>query len=423
MADAPQAPPPLSFPLGINNRDRETALSVGAARVCDNLDVTRDGSLLSRKGLRPVETGVAHSVWAHPSQRFLLLVLDGQLTRMDGEGETTSLGFVSGPVVYAVLNDDVFWSDGHAIGRITAGGEEGIWGLSVPPVPVVSAVASGGLHAGTYQVAMTAIISAGPESGVAETVSVDVPEGGGIQVTTPAASGVVFAFYRTPANGSRDDLRAALMVTPGSTAVIGGEWLGRPLESLHAIKPLPCQHLLAHKGRLWGASDNVLWFTSERSPHWLFPVTGYYQFESAVTMLGASEDGIFVGLYDRVYYLQGGDPAQMTQRPVSSVGATYGSGTEVPYDLFVGQGSFPSRQWAWWDTEGFLCLGKPGGIVVRPTQDHYSAGLVSAGVMRYRRNDGMRQLVAGLTPGPAHPLHATDTEVATIFANGVVLNA
>lgn len=147
MAETPQAPPALSFPLGVNNRDRETALPVGAARVCDNLDVTRDGSLLSRKGLRLVEPGVAHSVWAHPSHRFLLLVLDGQLTRMDGEGETTALGAVSGPVVCAVLNDDVFWSDGHAIGRVTAGGEVGIWGLSVPPVPVVSAVASDGLAA------------------------------------------------------------------------------------------------------------------------------------------------------------------------------------------------------------------------------------------------------------------------------------
>lgn len=421
MAETPQTPTPQSFPLGVNNRDRETAVPVGAARVCDNLDVTRDGSLLSRKGLRSVATGAAHSVWAHPSHRFLLFSLDGQLTRMDAEGETTVLAAVFAPVTYAVLNDDVFWSDGHTTGRVTAGGAVGLWGLSVPPIPVVSAVSDGGLHAGTYQIAMVARVGA-MESGCAETVTVNVQEGGGIQVTTPASATAQFSFYRTPVYGESNELRYAETVAPSTTQVIGVGPLGKPLESLHAVKPLPCQHLLAHKGRLWGASGNVLWFTSERSPHWLFPATGYYQFESPITMLGASEDGIFVGLYDRVYYLQGGDPAQMAQRPVSSVGAATGSQVEVPYDLFVGQGSFPSRQCAWWDTEGFLCLGKPGGIVVRPTQDRYSAGLVSAGAMGYRRNDGMRQLVAGLTPGPAHPLHATDTSVATVFVNGVVLN-
>lgn len=422
MADAP-APLVLTGKSGLDNRARETELGDGALRVCDNLDISNGGSLRCRAGLRVVSGSPAHSLFTHPSRLFFLVVVDGELVRVDRNEGMAPLAPVAGPVVYAVLNDDVYWSDGHAIGQVLAHGDAGQWGLAVPPVPVVSAVSHGGLHAGTYQIAMTAIISSGLESGAAETVSVEVPAGGGIQVTTPAATGVVFAFYRTPANGSRDELRAALMVTPSSTVVIGGEWLGRPLQALHAVPPLPSQHLLAYKGRLWGASGKVLWFTSERSPHWVFPATGYYQFESPITMLGAAEDGVYVGLYDRVYYLQGADPAKMTQRPVASVGAVAGSGAEIPYDLFVGQGSFPSRQCAWWDHDGVLCVGKPGGIIVRPTQDRYSAGEATSGAMAYRRFEGMRQLVAGLQSEPAPALRASDMDVQTIFANGVVLNA
>jgi hypothetical protein len=179
--------------------------------------------------------------------------------------------------------------------------------------------------------------------------------------------------------------------------------------------------LLAHKGRLWCASGKVVWFTSEKSPHWLFPSTGYYQFESSVTMLSAAEDGVFVGTATRVYSLQGSDPFQMTQRSMSSVGAASRSAAELPYDLFLGEGSFPSRQGLWWDTEGYLCLGKAGGIVVRPTKTRYSAGTALSGAATYRAYEGLRQIVAVLTTDSG-PMLATDQEIQEVLANGVILN-
>ena len=422
MPDQAPAPIVFSFPHGIDNRDRETAVPPTALRGCDNLDVTRDGGLLSRKGTRLVSAGDCHSLWTHPSHRFLLLVKDGQLSRVDPDETCVALAPTVGNVSYALMNDDVFWTDGSSIGQVTAKGETGVWGMPSPPLPLVTATGVGGLAAGIYQVAMSAVAPNGLESGVSGTVRIEVAEGGGIEVTTPNATGVAFAFYRTPVNGASEELRFYGQYPPGQTALLGVGNLGKRLESLYAVRPLPGQCLMAHKGRLWGASGKVVWFTSERSPHWLFPSVGYYQFESEVAVVGATEDGLFVGLYDRVYYLQGADPYQMTQRPVSSVGAVKGSGLEIPYDLFVGQNSFPSRQCAWWDTEGFLCVGKPGGIVMRPTQDRYSAGLATHGVMAYRRHEGMRQLVTGLSVQDGGGLHATDTAINAVFANGVVLN-
>lgn len=79
MAEQPAGPQPLKFPVGINNRDREYALPEGALREAVNLDVTRDGGLLSRKGLREVLTGDCHSLFTHPHGRFMLLVLNNKL--------------------------------------------------------------------------------------------------------------------------------------------------------------------------------------------------------------------------------------------------------------------------------------------------------------------------------------------------------
>jgi len=411
----------IKFPKGLDNRNREYALPEGTARTLENVDVTRDGGLMARKGLRAVSTSDCHSLFA-PSTRFLLLVKAGVLTRMDQGEQFTALTAVSGPVQYALLNDETYWTDGTAVGRITATGESTFWGLSTPPAPVCSAVSSGGLHAGTYQVAMTAVHTvSGLESGAGECVEVVVAADGGIQVTVPSASGVSFAVYLTPPNGEQGELRQAALLAPGGTTTLGRDaTLGKPLDSLLATKPLPGQCLVAHKGRLWCASGSVVWFTSEKSPHWLFPDHGYFYFEAPVTMLATAEDGLYVGTANSVYYLQGSDPAKMTQRPVAAEGAARYSPATLPYDLFLGPGSFPSRQCAWWTVNGQLAIGKPGGIVLYPTQDRFSAGTVTTGVLAYRDYAGLRQLVAALDT-QTNPTQATDTAILGVFAHGIVL--
>jgi hypothetical protein len=412
----------LKFPAGIDNRSREYALVEGAARSIENMDVTRDGGLVSRTGLRRAAVGGFHSPFAHPNQRFMLVVKDGVLQRMNAAEGFTALTAVSGAVCYGFLNDEIYWSDGAKVGRVRPDGAAALWGVPTPPLPLTSASATGGLHAGTYQVAMTAIHSSGLESGAMDAVSVEVTEGGGIQVTTPSASGVTFAVYRTPANAPSGDLRQATVLSPSATVTLGTSPLGRPLETLRVSPPVPGQCMTHHKGRLWVASGSVVWFTDAKSPHWLRPDQGYYQFESSVRMLGATEDGVYVGLYDRVYYLQGSDPFDMTQRPASDVGAAAGGGVEIPYNLFVGDGSLPAKQAAWWDVEGFLALGKPGGIVVRPTQPIYGAGSVGRAAVAYRANGGLRQLVSVLAGGTPNELMAKDIAVSSAFGNGVVLN-
>lgn len=421
MAEQSTGLPPLKFPQGVNNHDREYALPMDALREAVNLDVTRDGGLISRKGLREVFNGNCHSLWTHPGGRFALLVRNGQLVKLNQDETITVLTAVSGPVVYATINDDVYWTDSATIGQVKADGSVGTWGMSTPPVPICAAVSSGGLYEGTYQVAMTALHTSGLESGALSTVSVEIPEGGGIQVVTPAASSVTFALYRTGAQGGQNELRRAWVAAPSTTTVLGVGLLGKPLESLFAASPLPAQCLAAYKGRLWGATDAYVWFTSEKSPHWFYPDTGYYQFETAVTMLSPAEDGIYIGLYDRIYFLQGSDPYKMTQRIVSSVGAAANSAMELPYDLFLGEGSFPSRQGAFYDTDGFLCIGKPGGIIVRPTQKRFSAGNTVSGASTYRVYEGLRQIVAVLNSQVGSHT-ANDVAVEQVFANGVVLN-
>ena len=420
VAAEPSAPISLKFPLGVNNRDREYALPEGSLREAINLDVTRDGGLRSRSGIRRIVAGDCHSLYTPMHGRFLLGVVDHVLTRWDAEETAVPLTSVNAPVVYTTLNEQTYWTDGTQVGRVTELGDLGHWGLPTPPEPQVSLAATGGLWAGTYQVAMTARHPSGLESAAARTVSITVPAGGGIQVSTPAALGVSFELYRTGPEGGQEALRSAQRVAPGTTVILGASTLGKSLESLHADAPIPGQALATHKGRIWCASGSSVWITSAKSPHWVFPQYGYYSFESRVSMLAATEDGVFVGTAHRTYYLQGDDPFKMTQRPVSTFGAAAGSAFEIPYDLFLGEGSFPSKQAAWWDTEGSLCIGKPGGIIVRPTHRAYSAGQTFQGVLTYREHDGLRQMISALRAEPG-PLASRDVVISERWPHGVVL--
>lgn len=402
----------LKFQAGQDNRNREYELPEGTARELNNLDVTKSGGVCCRLGTRLVFAGDVHSLYAPPQHSFLLLVKDNVLSCLDTQNILTELTTVEGPVVYAMLNDVIFWSDGASRGQILADGTLGIWGLPSPPLPSVVATTGGSLGAGIYQVTMTAIhVATGLESGANEPVSIDVVENGMLSITTPSASvDFMFSLYLTPPFGERHELRRVALLAPSITVNISVPSFGKLLSSLLAVSPYPAQRLVVYKGRIWGAIDKTIWVTSEQSPHWLFPATGFLQYESKILMLGTTEDGIYVGLYDRVYFLQGNDLQTMTQRIVSYNGALGGS--ELPTTAF--QTVEPlARQCCWWDKVGIFCIGKPNGMVVMPNQSLYSAGEATTGVSCYREIEGIKQVISVLSSNSliTGALQATDTSV------------
>lgn len=420
MAES-SAVPVLKFPLGLNNRDRESALPEGALRAAVNLDVTRDGGLLVRQGVRAVVAGSFHSFYGSPYRTYALAVQDGSLVRFDGT-TVTSLRAVhpTARMSYAALNGDVFFSNGHEQGRVTSVGTLSLWGLPTPPAPVCVAVSTtGGLRVGTVRVTQVAVVD-GLESGAPEPVAVAVAEGGGVQVTVP--TGATFRVYATDVDGEM--FRQAATVASGGTTLIGAGFAGKPLESLFAVKPLPGLWITAFKGRLWVASGSVVWFTDTFSPHWLFPQAGYYAFEDTVTGIVAAEDGLYIGTAARVWYLQGSKPAEMTLRPVLHLGMVAGSGlNDIPTDVLLGQGAFPSRCGAFLDSDGVFCIGRPGGVVQRVTEQRYVMDSAERASVAYWQHEGLRQFTVALESVQGAANQALDGLVQATFANGTALSA
>lgn len=412
----------LRFPLGTTNVLPEHAVPEGAARRINNFDITDAGCLAARAGLRLVKSGSWLCPIAHPSGKFMLAVKDGVLVKLTSDGVVYSITAVAGQVVYAVMDQIIYWSDGVSSGCVLSDGTATLWGLVIPPQAVCEATATGGLSAGDYQVTLTAIHPTGIESGAPDPVSVTVPEGGGIRVYAPAATGVLFGVYISPPFGESIELRWAGELAPSASAVFGPLDLRGRLDSLGARRPPAGSALAAYKGRIWIASGPTVWVTSEQSPHRIYPSKGNFRFESDVTMLGTVEDGVYVGLSDRVYFLQGKDVNQMVRRVVDTKGAITGGGKSVDVGSFLAEGQPPFAQCAWVDSDGILCIGKPSGQIVRPASQ-FVAGYGDFSSSCDRDIGGIRQLVlliGGDNPITS-PLIAEDVAVSATFTHGVTI--
>lgn len=422
MADQQALSPTISlnFSAGMDNRARETDMPEGSWRTLDNVDVAREGNGLVRQGLRRLLTGAWHSLIQY--QGRLYAVKDGVFGYSVGDSFTALVTLTTdAPVRYAVHNEELYWTTPHQQGRVV-GTTATVWGLALPPQIQAMAMSLGGLDEGIYQVTLTALHSSGLESGASEPVAVTVLKGGGISVTVP--TGASFQVYRSVANGGRDELRWAATVSSGGSTLLGSESLGKRLESLFAIKPPPGQALCSYKGRLWIAAGSVLYFTSHRSPHWLLPHS-YFSFPDQITGLDAAEDGLYVATARGVWFLAGNDPGQMMQRLVSTVGAVPGSPAHgLPLDVFVGDGQPAARQAAWLDREGYLCLGKPGGLLIHPHKQRYSLGHHNKASLVFRQYQGLRQvLVMASSDEETNPLIADDGVVSEVATNGFALNS
>lgn len=406
--------------IGLDNRSRESSSQKGALRECENLDITREGGLLVRAGMTFATSGSWTSLFSPSSGRYLCAVKDGVLGTLIGD-TFTGFSAVAGTVSYAELNNEVFWSDGSQQGRIRPDGSVSVWGLNPPTFQASAVSGEGGLHAGSYQVTLTAVV-AGLESGAVAPMSITVADGGGVRVIAPNGSGVSFNAYMTPNGGGSDTLRQVASLAPGASVVLGALQPGKRLDSLLAIKPPPATTLCVFRGRIWGASDTLVWFTDALSPHWVFPKIGHFVFESPIVMVLPAEDGLFIATAHRTYFLGGDDPSAMRLRVVDFYGAVSGTGvTEWPLTALNPQGMTPARSCGWLSLNGSWCVGRSGGVVQRVSEDSFrfdAGGRYSSSCWE---REGMRLLLISVNEATDAQFIAQDIMVAKEFEHGISL--
>ena len=415
------------LPIGKRGRDGKAN---GRLRVAKNIDIDDEGKVSRREGYELVSAYTdLHSIYAHKLFPYMLAVEDGNLVLFNTELTKTILTALTAPL--APMSWDfgagyIYYSNGHDSGRVSPDGVLSPWSVELPTgQPNLSAAATGGLYAGTYQVAITFLDIDGRESGSTLAEYVDLDEGQGLQLSNipqPVGNDVVaIRLYATTADG--EALRFVRDLPVGATGVvIGVHQPGKNLET-QFHEPLPAgEHIRIHNGRMYVMRGRVLYWSEALHYGQGLLASSYLAFNAPGTLLApvsdAEQAGMFVAAGNRTYYLEGADPKQWKRRVVHPHGAVPGTLAVEDAQLLglESQGVAPF----WLDSDGQYVIGQIGGRVAMFHSDRFVSKVnVERGVTLYREINGLRQLISSLRGGTTSGLAVGDVVSAEIYKNGV----
>lgn len=416
---------------GANNVAREDSLPRNAVRHLINGDFLPGGKVRRRGGsATQVPFPRARSLWSDRHNAFFAAddALYRFVPRQDPILVTRGVA-LDADLVYCSVNDKIYVSDGATAWKVDpATNTATLWSVPTPArQPTLTAVTTGGMDAGTYQLAITYARADGEESGATLSTSVDVPDGGGIALSSfpvPPADVATIQIYLTEPNGTEEALYAVVPANVTSATLARGPY-GRPLLN-QLLSPLPpARDVVLTNGRLFVAYDRYLCWSEPLQFGLYSPERNYVAYASQVDLIvevspAAQSPGLFVAVQGTTYFESGSDPADFTHSIAYKAGAVRGAKTYVSGASFEDQ-SIPSVSLpVWVSSVGTVCVGMPDGSVRSLNDGAFAMATGDRGSALVRELNGLRQVLFSMRPPAAQSrLAATDTVTITRVKNGV----
>lgn len=343
-----------AWPLGLDNVSADHSMPEGALRTASGVLLDKAGTVKTAPGWR-LGDGVDGLTALYEREGQVFAVVNDEVGTLSG-ASFASLGVCGrnarlvefGAQLLAVSNDGVFVV-GDQVQPIAE------------PVPAfsVEAVASGGLTAGRYGVAVAALRD-GQEFGLSALRFVDVVEGGGLSVSVAGAG--MARIYRTAANGNQlyraSDAPAGL-----SDYMVGNGNLGA-MPSSQNLSPMPGgTHAAIFAGWLLVARGRALYYSQPMRPALTDPRFDYVLMPDRITMVCAVDGGVFVGTTKEMVFLSGLAPGEWVQRKLAALPPPDGCYANAEGGLF---GEAPDVPLAVWLSEAGFVLGMPDGSTQSP---------------------------------------------------------
>lgn len=413
---------------GLNNRTPVERLLPKTLSSAVNVDLDDQGHISRRPGFTTAYTGAdLHSLWSGGD--YMLCVEGTQLKRLTvtPAGTITASvlgsGFMPGKhLAYDLVNNEAYLSNGVVTGKVTADGLVP-WGVQTPArQPALAADTVGGLHAGTYQVAVTFVADTGEESGSPAPQEIAIAEGGGILLSLlpqPTEANIyAVRIYVSPPN--EDVLYHASEVAAGTSSAYVYRWdTGMPLQTLHLDKMPPATSIAHLGGRIYGALGNALYW-SEPLRYGLYrPSRNWMPFSGNIKAIAAVEGAGLYVIGDKTWFLSGTEPDKFEQTEVLSYGGPEQHVLRVPREAFTALNIDIADVPVWLSDRGFHA-GLPSGVV-NLTEKEVVVDSYKRIAALYREQNGRRQVIATGANPERSSIAMGDNVVAQIRRNGVIL--
>jgi len=424
------------WPGGVNNRIRETeqkAMRDGVTipssqflREALNVDLTEEGHPLRRQGYSLHTAGYAHSAYGCDPLGVFCVVIDGLLLAGRSPDNLYTQATLNryNQVEYSHINDSIYYSNGQVIGQIHGPTlTHSSVGVPVAPIPVVTGPATENPNGwdDTRQVAVVYVDLNGEEGGASEPVIVGADGAFTVDIPMPLPSGVSEARIYVSSVSSEILYHAQSTITVSPITIYPSNiGVGKELDTLN-LKPPKAGQIVRHfNGRMYVARNDQVFFSEALRFALTRPSQGVYMFPEFVTLLEPSTDGVYVGSKAGVVFLSGSDPYAVTQIHVSPYAPVEKAVARVPGEKFGVPVDYVP---VWWGVDGVMVVGLPGGQLKQLTRDRLAVPEFAAGAVSLREYEGMSHVVSSLRRGEgSNPMGATDTVVAEVRRNNIVLN-
>lgn len=403
---------------GLRNTVPPSRFDLGDLAEALNVDI--DDSLLvqRRKGFDQIATGNFHSFWSDGVVAFAVLnqtdlvrIFADYTVEILRTGLTSGLYMSFASIGPQIVNPEstwrVYFTNGSEKGVIDSGRVRS-WGLDIPTHQPDAALVGGYLTDGIYQFAATFLRKDKQESGTLVAGSIVLSDEhqthhhhekelvakrtSGIQLTNipvsddPDVDRVLIYFSRR--NG--ESLYRAGSVSNGETSYTYDREINTltlPMRHQHMRPPMPGQIVMDFNGHLLIAQGSRL-FRSESYGLELFDHRKGYEFTDEITLVGALNNGVYLGVRSKIFYLNGPAPAKWSYKPIAEYGAIPGAFDYVSLDMLGMKGDGIAVLFA--TTRG-LCVGIDGGQFINLTQEKFVYPIQERGAVVVRRHRGMIQ--------------------------------
>jgi hypothetical protein len=159
-----------------------------------------------------------------------------------------------------------------------------------------------------------------------------------------------------------------------------------------------------YSGRLYLGQGPTLWATELYLYNFVDATAGFRPFEADITMIGAVNDGLYIGTKEGLWFLTGPTFAEMRRTRVMDSGVIPGSMVDIPSELGnppqlpVSQG-LPVDVSIMFMTVKGVCVGYAGGRTLNVTERNYIFPDAVGAAALYRRQDGVNQYITTLQSG------------------------
>lgn len=399
------------WPKGTDMRSLQGEPEAGTLRDTLNWAITLKGSLVTRPGRTRLDANRWHSGFSYKGRSYA--VRNGELCRLTKTGSTLNAtvivtGLSVRPLYYVGVGEDVYWSDGQLHGMIR-NDVNYRWGPLTPPLPSLSASATGALYAGDYLVALTYLDALGRESGASQPQKLTVTDGQGISVAlaaAPAGISYVRAYLSGP-NGTELYQHATTSAAASSLLLSNFSENGQPLTTWPLTVMPPATHLCLFNGSIYGAiGDRFVW-TEPMHLH-LTDYGSRHRANGPITLLAAVNAGILMGTKEEVRFLSGRNRG------------------EFENDVLLQHGAPPQRPLYHTDTNGVIWLSHEGWCYTGPdgstrvlTQERVvmDEGIAKA-ALAFNQTNGMKQVITTMQAGMRNNLAAKDYYTAEVIRAG-----